>query len=96
MKIENLKRGNEIQKLLKSFEEALNCFEYKHAGDGESLLENQISTNPKLMLEFDDYSNEGDKSIIPVPNVLSDDLIGLIKQGILLNIQLLESEFNDL
>lgn len=96
MKIENLQRGNEIQKLLKSFEEALNCFEYKFGGDGESLLENPISTNPKLMLEFDDYSNECDRSIIPVPNVLSDELIGLIKQGILLNIQLLKSEFKDL
>jgi len=96
MKIENLERGNEIQKQLKSFEEALNCFEYKFGGDGETLLDNPISTNPKLMLEFDDYSNEGDRSIIPIPNVLSDDLIDMIKHGIILNIKSLESEFIDL
>lgn len=100
MKEDQLKRGIELQKLIKEHKQALLCFEYDNncrEDLGEDLLPPDIiSTNPKLIIEYDAFDDDHYRATRPVPMVLSDFLIKNIKDNIQINLTKLEKEFNDL
>ncbi len=71
---ETLMKANSLNKKICDYQNALNCFEYTDHG-GEI-----YDRTPRLVLDVDDL-DEG-RERIDVPMVLSEYLIGIIKQEI--------------
>lgn len=105
MEIETLKKGNQLLKLITEHEQALLCFEYdnnEYENDyrkdkGEDLLPPDIrSTDPKLIIEFNAFDDDWYRRTLPIPMVLSDYLVNIIKEQIRENLSKLKKEFNEL
>ena len=88
MDLQTLQKGNDLQRKIREFEEAHNCFEW-HPDEGEP-----ISLNPRLIVEFDDY--DGGRSQVTLPMALSDVLTALLKQEIQKGLDAAQAEFNEL
>lgn len=98
--------ANRLNKLIEEHEEALRCFEYNknecinyyREANGEEVLPPEFeSTNPKLIIEFDEY-DEGElaRRKLSIPMVLSDFLVDVLKKQIKNNLDKLKSDFNKL
>ena len=105
MKLEQLNKANQLQKLIREYESSLLCFEYdnnEYANDsrkdnGEDLLPSDIrSTNPKLIIEHDAFDDDWYRKTQDVPMVLSGFLINIIKEQIKENLEKLKNEFEEL
>jgi hypothetical protein len=91
MNKEILQKANELAKLISEHENALSCFEFDVALDG--FAPEWISTNPQLIIEYDDCDAREQQKI---PMVLSDFLINIIKGSIRENLSKLQEEFKRL
>lgn len=105
MEKERLKEANRLNKLIEEHEKALLCFEYdrnEHINDmresnGEEKLPPEYeSTNPKLIIEYDELDEDWFRNQLPIPMVLSDFLVDSIKVAIKENLCKLKSEFEKL
>lgn len=75
-----LKRANDLNQVISEFEEALNCFEWSDPLDETK----KYSTNPSLIIEFDDCDDGREQIAIPMTlsNLLIDILKTEIKKGL--------------
>ena len=73
MNAATLQKANELNKRIKEFTEAQNCFEL------EDLSGKKISTNPRLIIDFDGV--DGREQIF-FPLGLSETMVGFLKQEI--------------
>ena len=65
--------------------------------NGEEKLPPEFeSTNPKLIIEFDEFDEDWYRKQLPIPMVLSDVLVDTIKVAIKENLSKLRSEFEKL
>lgn len=87
MDITTLEKANALNKKIKEFTEALNCFEWKPDEKTEP-----ISTNPRLIIEFDYDGREQQ----PLPMNLSDELVKFLKAEIIKGRDIAVAEFNAL
>ncbi|WP_419033421.1 hypothetical protein [Dysgonomonas gadei] len=99
MENETLKKANELNELINEYESALCCFEYDQneyfnntLPEGKKLPPRMITTNPRLIIEYDGDGRE--QQLIPM--VLSDVLVELLKQSIKENLAELKRQFKDL
>lgn len=100
---ETLKKANELSNLIEELKKALLCFEYDEneipnswKNEGEKLPPKMVSTNPKLIIEYDEWDEDMYRHQQPIPIVLSDFLIDVIKQHIETNLKNLKQEFKNL
>lgn len=92
---ETLKKANEIAQKITENERALGCFYFDVNKYSDVTVPHEyISTNPQLIIEFDDCKDGREQQKIPM--VLSDYLIDIIKQAINANLAALKSEFESL
>jgi len=86
MNTETLQKANELARKIIEHEQALNCFEYDvhyYARDENPELPEELrSTNPRLIIEHDDIEEGEGRRQTPIPIVLSDLLIEMIKSAI--------------
>lgn len=87
MDIKTLETANDLNEEIKYFNEALNCFEW------ETIDGSKISTNPRLIIEFD---GSDDREQLKLPLVLSETMIEFIKKEIIKGRDAALAEFNDL
>lgn len=90
MNKEILKKGNDLNKKIGEFQEALNCFEWTSEIKGVK----PTSTNPRIIVEFDD--EDGGRSQLKLPMSLSDVLVDLLKQEIKKGLESAKLEFESL
>ena len=84
MDITTLEKANELNKKIKEFQLALNCFEWeKEYGGG--------TTNPRLIIEFDGCDGRETQSL---PINLSDTLVSFLKAQIIKARDASVAEFN--
>lgn len=77
-----LNKANELDKKIREFNQALECFEWSYPGEEKpSSDENYLkhSTNPRLIIDFDGPDGREQQTI---PMVLSDTLITILKNTI--------------
>ncbi|WP_195372955.1 hypothetical protein [Parabacteroides leei] len=105
MEKERLNEANRLNKLIEEHEKALCCFEYdanesindmRESEGLEKLPPEYKSTNPKLIIEFDELDEDWYRRQLPIPMVLSDVLVDTIKVAIKENLSKLKSEFEKL
>lgn len=96
-----LEKANELAGLIKEHESALLCFEWDgnqyenyERPEDDQLPPDWISTNPRLIIEYDDCDEMRQQQKIPM--VLSDALIEFIKENIKENLSKLKKEFENL
>jgi len=97
---ETLKKANELARLMEEHESALLCFEWDvnqydnySRADDDQLPPKYVSTNPRLIIEFD--GNDGREQQM-IPMVLSDALVEFIKENIKENLSRLKKEFENI
>ena len=88
MDITTLNKANELNKKIKEYQEALNCFEYKYGDNNEATFDR----TPKIVLDVDDLDNGREQ--IAIPMVLSDELISFLKAEIIRGRDEAVREFN--
>lgn len=86
-----LQKANVLNQRIKDFEAALNCFEWQPYCD-EQRADERISTNPRLIVEFDGDGREQIKLPMGLNEILVDFLKSEIKKGLETAVQ----EFNAL
>ena len=89
---EKLNQAKEIERKLDEFKSANQCFwhnDYSLKSDGS-----RYSTNPKIIIEFDDEDDSRRK--IKLPLILSDKFIEFMQNVIDEKIDELEKEFDSL
>lgn len=85
MDITTLEKGNQLNRKINEFTQALNCFEWpEEYGSG--------SRNPRLIIEFDDDGRETQ----PLPMNLSNEIVAFLKQEIIKGRDAAVEEFNAL
>lgn len=86
---EKLRKGTKLLQKIDDYEYALGCFEWgsEDGGDIVSLL-------PKIAIEFD--SSDGGREVTVLPDIISDDLIEILKTHIESRIEELQKEFDKL
>ncbi|WP_445458403.1 hypothetical protein [Flavobacterium sp. HNIBRBA15423] len=87
MDITTLEKANKLNKKIKEFSEALNCFEWQPEENAKA-----ISTNPRIIIEFDCDGREQ----LPLPMNLSDELVKFLKNEIIKGRDIAVAEFNAL
>lgn len=90
MENSTLEKANNLNKKIKEFKEALECFESTHPED-ETIT---YSTNPALIIEFDDEDEM--RRQLKLPMVLSDSLTGFLKTTIKAQLKMAEDQFKAL
>jgi hypothetical protein len=85
MKIENLKRGNEIQKEISQLNSAKNSFYWEYP------MSERNSKHATLQIQCD--NDDGGREINPMPNILNDTVIEFILDTIETKIDKLTVEF---
>lgn len=85
MDITTLEKANELNRKIKEFTEALNCFEWEEEGK-------KYSTNPTLIIEFDRDDREQQR----LPMNLSNELVAVLKTEIINGRDNAVAEFNAL
>lgn len=102
MEKERLKEANRLNKLIEEHEKALLCFEYdkneyindiRESNGEEKLPPEYESTNPKLIIEYDEFDEDKYRRQLPIPMVLSEFLVDVIKVAIKENLCKLKTEF---
>lgn len=88
MEVEKLKKGNELNRKISELNSALNCFEFQFDENTP-----KISTNPRLIIEFD---GGDDREQLKIPMELSDYLIDLLKMTIKSELEKNQKEFSEL
>ncbi len=100
MNKEKLQKANELVKKISEHENALNCFEFDIHEYGRhnnpELPIKLVSTNPQLIIEHDDIEEGEGRTQTPVPIILSNLLIEMIKKAIKESLSLLQTEFDQL
>jgi hypothetical protein len=91
MDITTLEKANNLNKKIKEFSEALNCFEWQPYPD-EERSEVRISTNPQLIIEYDGDGREQ----VYIPMTLNEVLINFLKSEIKKQLDINVKEFNSL
>ena len=86
MDIEKLNKANELNRRIREFTEALNCFEWENGGQ-------TFSTNPRLIIQF--HGGDG-REELPIPMELSDVLVGILKAEIKSQRSVCKMEFDKL
>ena len=89
MDITTLEKANELNKKIKEFTEALNCFEWTHPTDESQ----KFSTKPRLIIDFDGIDG---REQIALPMNLSDTLVSFLKAEIIKGRDVAVAEFNAL
>ena len=90
---EKLSQANQLEKQINEFESANKCFWFSEStlkSDGS-----RYSTNPQLLIEFDNHDGDG-RDTIKLPMVLSDDFIEFMQDVIDGKIAELKNEFDNL
>lgn len=91
MDVTTLEKANELNRKIKEFSEALNCFEWQPYCD-EERKDIRVSTNPELIIEFDGDGREQ----IKLPMNLSGMLVEFLKKEIRKGRDEIVKEFNEL
>lgn len=65
-------KANELDRKIKEFTEALNCFQWPDDYGG-------VSTNPRIVIEYDDGDGRASQ---PLPMNLSNELVEFLKREI--------------
>lgn len=86
MDITTLEKANELNRKIKEFQQALNCFQLDQEYGGGS-------TNPRLIIEFDGADGREEQ---PLPMNLSDALVSFLKAEIIKGRDAAVAEFNAL
>lgn len=89
MKIETLNKANELNKRIKEFETALDCFEYAPSDDESK----KISTDPRLII---DYFGDDCRQQQALPMNLSNEMVAFLKAEIIKGRDAAIAEFNAL
>ena len=89
MDITTLEKANDLNRRIKEFTEALNCFEWTHPED-ETI---KYSTNPRLIIDFE--GGDG-REQIKLPMNLSNNLVEFLKEEIIKGRDSAVVEFNAL
>ncbi|HZK94398.1 MAG TPA: hypothetical protein VFC67_09340 [Prolixibacteraceae bacterium] len=87
-----LEKANELNRKIKEFSEALNCFEYQPYCD-EERREERVSSDPRLIIEF---NGGDDREQLMLPMNLSDTLVDFLKAEIKKELKKSVYEFNAL
>lgn len=90
MDITTLDKANNLNRKIKEFQQALNCFEYNY---GEKDAE-KFDRTPRLILDVDDLDNGREQ--IDIPMNLSNELISFLKTEIIKGRDKAVKEFNAL
>lgn len=78
MEKERLKEANRLNELIEEHEKALLCFEYdkneyindiRESNGEEKLTPEYESTNPKLIIEYDEFDEDKYRRQLPIPMV---------------------------
>ncbi|AQX08005.1 hypothetical protein [Elizabethkingia ursingii] len=85
---ETLTKANYLLKSIKEFNNALNCFEDKYENGAI------YDRTAKLVFDVDDL--DGGREFIPVPMILSNEIISFLKSEIKKKIAEYEKEFHEL
>ena len=85
MDVTTLEKANELNKKIREFQEALNCFEWENEYGGHS-------TNPRLIIEFDRDGRE--QQLLPMN--LSNELVKILKEEIIKGRDIAVADFNAL
>lgn len=103
---ERLNEANRLNHLMEEHEKALLCFVYdkneyindmREAAGEEKLSPEYESTNPRLIIEFDTFDDDDwIRGQVPIPIVLSDYLVEMIKAAITESLSKLKIEFERL
>lgn len=86
MDIKTLEKAYELNRKIKEFTEALNCFQWSDEYGGGS-------TNPRLIIEFDGGDGREEQ---PLPINLSDELTSFLKAEIIKGRDAAVAEFDAL
>lgn len=86
MDLTTLEKANELNKKIREFQQALNCFQWDQEYGGGS-------TNPRLIIEFDGADGREKQ---PLPMNLSDVMVSFLKAEILKGRDTAVDEFNAL
>ncbi len=86
MDVTTLEKANELNKMIKEYQQTLRCFEWEKEYGG-------ASTNPRLIIEFDGPDGREQQ---PIPMVLSDVLVSYLKEEIIKGRDTTVAEFNAL
>lgn len=86
MDITTLEKANELNKKIKEFQGALNCFQWEEEYGGGT-------TYPRLIIEFDGPDGREEQ---PLPMNLSDALVSFLKSEIIKGRDAAVAEFNAL
>jgi len=87
MKTETLNKANDLNRKIREFSEALNCFEWT-----PEETKSPVSLNPRLIIEYD---NDG-REQMEIPMNLSNELIDFLKKEIIEGRDKAMAEFNAL
>jgi hypothetical protein len=87
MDLTTLEKANEINKRIKEFSHALNCFQWPSEYGGGT-------RNPRLSIEVDD--EDGGRETLLIPWNLSDALVSYLKLEIIAGRDAAVAEFNAL
>jgi hypothetical protein len=85
MDVTTLEKANALNRKIREFSEALNCFEWIPEENADP-----ISLNPRLIIEYD---NDG-REQMPVPMNLSNALVAYLKEEIIKGRDAAVEEFN--
>jgi len=86
MDVTTLEKANELNKKIKEFQQALNCFQWEQEYGGGT-------TNPRLIIEFD--GGDG-REVQPLPMNLSDETVSFLEFEIITARDAAVDEFNAL
>jgi hypothetical protein len=92
MDITTLEKANELNRKIKQFSEALNCFEMEPYCDGER-NNVRVSTNPQIIIEYD---GGDERELIKIPMALNEVLINFLLKEIKTGLDKTVEEFNAL
>lgn len=90
MDLIRLNKANALNRKIKEYEEALECFEHRYGDENEFVFDR----TPKILLDVDDL--DGGREQLPIPMILSDELIKFLKEQIILNLNLAKEDFINL
>ena len=86
MDLTTLEKANELNRKIREFQQALNCFQWEEEYGGGS-------TNPRLIIQFDGPDG---RENTPLPMNLSNGLVKFLKAEIIKGRDAVVAEFNAL
>jgi len=86
MDLTTLEKANDLNRKIKQFNNALDCFQWEAEYGGGT-------TNPQIIIEFDGCDGREQQ---PIPMFLSDEMLGFLKESIIKGRKNALDEFNSL